>query len=237
LKEELPYIRFPIMSLDEVYSAVMPTELLSLQDTLQLCRYLGSEEQKRSSIYLPYHDKKRRPRLGPNSFVFRWDPNKKHSDIKLTEEGTVATLNCTSWRSCFGDTMIEDSGIYEWSITLDKYHTSNTYNVVIGVVPGDYTYWTHTTLCGYNSTSKGWVFITGTGQKGNSSSPITYASGSNPYCKQGDEIGVRVDMDQHSISFIHNGKDLGVAWKNLPAKVRPCLSLVRDQKTTLKFPN
>jgi len=54
--------------------------------------------------------------------------------------------------------------------------------------------------------------------------------------KQGDTIGVRVNMDDGKITFIHNGDNLGVAFWDLPKELRPCLSLVNQQKISLNFP-
>jgi len=231
LEEEIPFIRFPVMSLEDVSSIVIPTQLLSTEETLQLYLYLGSTKEKRDTIKMQFNCKSRKPRLPPNFFGFKWDSTRKHSDLVVAKEGTEAsTLPNSGWQSVFGDSLIPEWGIFEWYVTLDKYNTSNSYNVAIGIVPESFVDWTHTTLCGYNI---GWTFICGNGKKCCNSPPDEYSSAK---FVQGDKVGVRIDMDKHEISFLHNNTDLGIAWKNLPKSVRPCLSLVQQQVTTLHFP-
>ena len=57
------------------------------------------------------------------------------------------------------------------------------------------------------------------------------------YWKTGDVIGVLLDLDQRKISYFKNGKDLGVAFNDVPkdAFIYPAISLKRYQKVTYNF--
>merc|ERR1712142_1292666 len=104
------------------------------------------------SMKLPFHCKPRTPRKAPSVFEFMWDAERKHSGVEVSDNGLeVSTQRNTGWQSIFGDTLIPEKGVYEWFIRLNGYSTSNSYNVVISVVPASFKNWTHGTLSGYNS--------------------------------------------------------------------------------------
>lgn len=233
LKDEVPYIRFPTMSLEDVASIVLPTHILSQEEILQIYLFLGTKENQRNTIQVPFHYKVRKPRKAPNFFNFKWSKSNKHRTITLSNDDTVTSTDRGSgWQSIFADKQVPDKGVFQWSITLDEYDTRNTYNVVIGVVPSSFSNWSHNTFCGFNTSSTGWTFITGNGMKCHNGEPVEY---SDIVCNEGDKIGVKVDMFKNEISFLHNGRDLGVAWDNVSKSIRPCLSLVQQQRTTLKM--
>jgi len=229
LSESLPLIRFPTMTMQEVAAKVTPTNLLSSDQILQVFTYLGSKDSQKENLKVSWPTKPRKGRRPTN--WFSWDPNRKGSQIVLSDKNTVASLNYSSWCSIFGDIEIT-SGVAEWEIVLDQYDTTNSYNVAIGVVPSGFTNWSHSTLCGYNSSSTGWTYVCGNGNKCNNASPVYYGSGSY----QGAVIRVRVNLDAHTIEFFVNGTSLGVAYTNVYGPVRPCVSMVQNQRITLRFP-
>jgi len=144
----------------------------------------------------------------------------------------VASTSYSSWCSVFGDTELT-SGSHEWEIALDQYDTSNSYNVAVGVVPSSFTNWQHNTLIGYSTSSTGWGYICGNGNKVNNSGPVYYGTPAT----QGAVIRVRLDLDKHTIEFLVNNVSQGVAYTNVYGPVRPALSLVQNQRCTLRFPS
>jgi len=51
--------------------------------------------------------------------------------------------------------------------------------------------------------------------------------------KDGDVIECIVDMKNHTIAWIHNGTNLGIAFNDLPKKIFPAVSLLQGSKITL----
>jgi hypothetical protein len=54
----------------------------------------------------------------------------------------------------------------------------------------------------------------------------------------GDVIGVLLDCDNHSISWFHNDKNLGVAYNDLPDELYPAVSLNEPTEAVrIEFPD
>jgi hypothetical protein len=228
LADILPLIRFPTMTMQEVAAKVTPTNILSSDQILLVFTFLGSKDTQKETMKLPWSTK---PRKGRRGSKFSWDPSRKASQIVLSDKNMVASTTYSSWCSVFGDTELT-SGVTEWEIVLDQYDTSNSYNVAIGVVPSSFTNWQHTTLIGYSTSSSGWTYVCGNGNKCNNSGPVYY--GTPAY--QGAVIRVRLDLDKHTIEFFVNNTSQGVAYTNVYGPVRPAVSLVQNQRCTLRFP-
>jgi len=233
--DELRYIRFPLMLLDDISEVVVPTSLLSQDELLMLYQYLGDEtENKKSEIQVPWLCKPRVPRLAPKSFSFKFDENRKHSGVTVSKDGlTASSVSGNNWQSVFGNCLLPKKGCYSWNFKLNEYDTTNSWNVVLGVVPDTFTEFDLTRVCGHQSTA-GWTFICGNSKTLYLSDPKSYTS-SNTTIQKGETVGVQVDMDKGEISFIHNGKNLGVAFKNLPKGLRPSLTLISRQNVTVSF--
>jgi len=229
LVDILPLVRFPAMSMTEVAAKVTQSGLIPSDLILSLFTYLGTSADNRKSIKMPWPTKARVGRRPPN--WFSWDPINKGSAIILSEENLVANCSGGSWISCFGDTTLEE-GVHEWELVLDTYDTSNSYNIVVGVIPSTTTnYGSMSNPAGYSG-NDGWTFVTGNGQKCNNSYPTTYGTSAG----QGAVVRIKVDMDAKTIEFFVNDASQGVAYSNLASSVRPAMSMINNQKVTLRFP-
>jgi len=230
LADVLQHIRFPCMAMDEVATKVTPSSILSGDQMLQVFTYLGSNEEKRKSMRMPWPTKQREPRRPPNFFT--WDANLKHYSLQLSEKNMVLTsTDPNAWQMAGGSKELT-KGKHEWEIVINQYDTANSYNVIIGVVPTYFTNWTYNSWLGSSTTAPGWGYVTGNGYK------TTHNAGQTAYgakANQGDTVKVKLDLESHTIEFFVNGRTLGVAFTDVYAPVRPAISMVRTQKCTLRF--
>ena len=67
------------------------------------------------------------------------------------------------------------------------------------------------------------------GQKIHKNMIDTYTSAS----RQGDIIGLVVDLNTGRLEFTRNGLSLGIAYENIKGPISPCVSLLKGQKITL----
>jgi len=223
VKDVIPLIRFPIMTMQEMVTVVSPSNLLDRSQQLEIFTYIANDVKPS----IRFSAKRRR-----NTATFTWDPSKKHDGLTISNDGLTITSTGTQWKSCAGDTAFSE-GVHQWQVTLTSYDTSNTYNVAIGVIPTSYSQWQATTLCGYGTTP-GWVFVTGQGRlshQGNNYTLTPYGAA----CRQGDVIGVSLDLDQHSLEFFYNGVSMGTAFTTIQGPVYPVISLVQQQTVDLSF--
>jgi len=228
LSDILPLIRFPTMSMTDVAAKVAASGLIDSDQILKLYTFMGTKEEQRDSIKVPWKHKPRVGRRPPN--WFSWDPSKKGTNITLSNENMVASMGTASWQTVIGDIELS-SGVHEFEIVLDQYDTTNSYNVVVGVVPSG-TDGSLSNPLGYTG-NQGFGFITGNGQKCNNSYPSYYGTA----CYQGAVIKTRLDLDNHTIEWFVNDASAGVAYTNVYGPVRPALSLIQNQRVTLRFPS
>ena len=67
------------------------------------------------------------------------------------------------------------------------------------------------------------------GQKIHKNMIDTYTSSS----REGDLIGLIVDLNTGRLEFTRNGLSLGIAYENVKGPISPCISLLKGQKITL----
>eukprot|EP00466_Bigelowiella_natans_P004688 jgi/Bigna1/134910/aug1.27_g9618 len=169
---------------------------------------------------------------------FRWQrPSSNGSDVTVSKDGKETRGGSSSWRTLFGDTIFHPrSGAYEWEVLLTRlYLRSNTFGVVLGVVPASYTQ----TGSGSNQpvgwkAVPGWSLVSGTGQKLHQSGALPYVQGDG--FVRGEKVGVRLDTDAGTLEFFKNGRPLGVAFTGICVAVRPALSCIQNQTTILYSP-
>jgi len=229
LRDLIGFIRFPLISMEDLAAIVSPTEVLSSEDLLSVFTYLGTQGTTQVKTKFEYHS--RRPRR-PNS-TFKWDPHRISAGITLTGDGTIATCHSSSWCGLIGDAEWK-KGMYEWEFTLETFDRANTYAICIGVVPSNANH-NIGTLFGY-STHPGWSFICGNGQictPSKGSGAITWLG--QQACSVGDRVGCRLDLDSGTLEYFRNGKKLGVAFTDVVAPVRPSVSLINNQSIRLSF--
>lgn len=145
--------------------------------------------------------------------------------LKLDETTkTITNANqAAGWRTAICSNALAGESIYYWEITLTK--VQDTGNVIIGVCEADHSL---SQWIGQTSASRGWSYHGSAG----GSKAYTYHAGSynSSYgkpIKQGDVVGVLVDLVRGELSFFHNGQPLGVAYQNLTRQqLFPAISLI-----------
>jgi len=230
LGDMLLSIRFPAMTMGDVASKVTTSGLLTSKEILEIYTYLGTKEEDRAKIKIVWNTKARVGRRAPN--FFSWDAVNKGSAIVISEtDKNQVSSTGSSWMSVYGDVELSE-GTHEWEIQLDAVDTSNSYNIVIGVLPTSVSsYATLSNPVGYSGTA-GWSFVTGNGQKCNNSYPASYGSAAAVT----STVRVKLDLDAHTLEFFVNDTSNGVAFTNVYGPVRPSVSFINSQKITLKFP-
>jgi len=230
MEDILPYIRFPIMGMNDIASKIQPTNLLSDEQIMELYTYMGKKlvgQKPKLPKCLKFGVKERKGRAPP--VWFKWDPNKKHSGCVLSKDGLLITTSQTTYQPTFGNISLA-KGVHEWEIFCKQLYT-DTYACTIGVVPANNTGWNNSHMIGYSGHINGWAFSCGHAQK--------YNYSMTPYgknAKTGDTIKVKLDCDKKTLEFFHNGKSMGVAFTNVSPPVRPAVSCYGPNSILLQFP-
>jgi len=230
MEDILPYIRFPIMTSQDIATKVKPMNLLSNHQVLELFTYfakISAGQKPKLGKSLKFSSKERKGRAPPA--LFRWDKSKKHGTLVLSSDCLTASSTTSNYQPVFGDTIME-KGVFQWEVILKTMY-NNTYSVNIGVVPATQTGHNQNFMIGYSGHINGWAFACGHGYK--------YHSSQTPYgsiCHTGDVVRVKLDCDKKTIEFFKNGKSLGVAWTDLITPLRAAISLYGTNTTVLQFP-
>jgi len=166
-----------------------------------------------------------------DSRAFRWQIGKACSD-------GISTLGVgASWKTVLGNKVFHPkTGVYAWEIVLNSLELrQNTFGVVLGVVPKEYknTQSANQPL-GWKAVP-GWSLVTGTGERLHQSGGLPYSR--NGGFTRGDTVGVKLDTDNGMLEFFRNSKSLGVAFKGIIVPVRPGLSCIQSQRTSLISPS
>jgi hypothetical protein len=239
IKPFLSYVRFPIMSTQDIATKVAPFNLLEQQEILDLFTYLGMKQaagdnaEALKATKVPdslkkFSAEKRKGRKPTNWFKF--DQTKKHASLTLSEEGTVVSCaTSTNYQPIFGDIEL-DKGQHEWNITLTQFYV-NSYSVCIGVVPVSFTNYTVAQMVGYSGHIPGWSYAVGHGYKYSQAGNLAYGK----KCAQGDVIKVKLDLDAGTLEFFVNEISQGVAYTGITVPVRPALSLYGINSVKLTF--
>jgi len=228
----IPFIRFPIMTTEEVAVSVTSAGILTSEQTLFLFTYLGQKAEGVETKLpegMKFPHTKRKGRLPPAWFKF--EEAMKYPQLMLTADGTILTSTSTSnYQPAFGNIELKE-GIHEWEFVLQQLYT-NTYSCCIGVTPVTFTeYTTRPHMIGYPSHVPGWAFAAGYGQKFHTSQ-ASYGR----TCVEGDVVKVRLDCDKGTLEFFINGTSQGVAYTDVTGPVRPSISLYGNTSVVLRFP-
>ncbi|GBB90597.1 hypothetical protein RclHR1_01760021 [Rhizophagus clarus] len=151
-----------------------------------------------------------------NDSNYVWDKTACGSNLIIENEGKIvqASNSCNSHQSVRAKIALEDKGIFEWDVIIEK----KCENVWVGVCASEnFNYEGHARL-----QSTGWVL---------GSNGLCFNSGKNSsYCQQfndGSKITVHLNMNKRTCAFIVNGTKYPEvsAWNNLPSKLYPVVSL------------
>jgi len=233
LADILPHIRFPCMTTQDVAVKVTQSGLLDSDQILDLFTYLGIKANNKKATpgksLAKFTHRDRKGRKPPSWFKF--DVNKKHSNLTCSSDGTTISSNTTSYyQPIFGDITLSE-GSWDYEIVLQQYYNSS-YSVCVGYVPSSYTNWSSSQMIGYSGHIPGWSFACANAQKYNSGSMTNYGR----TCQQGDVVGVKLDLDKKTLEFSINGTSQGVAFTDVSGPVRPAVSLYGTNTVQLRFP-
>lgn len=175
--------------------------------------------------------------------AFYWDITRKSPSVLLTNDNLTAAVgdHMTGFVSVGGNKVLSE-GQHYWEITLDRFgHQSSFRKVIAGIVSADAVEWerSHTfistrccPLC-----KQFWAIACGTGKKlshQTSRRGNTYVRGN--HFSENDNLGILLNLEEHSLEFYRNGKSLGVAFDNVVGPVIPMVSMRFQKTVTLSFP-
>jgi len=233
----LKYIRFPTMNSDELAAKVVPSGLLTSEQTLELFSYLTKKSESKSgsarlgSSILMFNPK---VRLGTNVMNFwnindRGNPHLELASDRLTTSSREGGTSNYGIRSQFGYV----SGKHSWEIKMVFWASGgNGYNTA-GVCLKDAPL---TAGHGYPlsaATGKAWMVdmhyvykITG------SSHGVTSYGNSGIQLKTGDVVGFYLDLDNGTLTIFLNGSMVGTPYTELKDKGRlfPVVAMGRMPK-------
>lgn len=154
-----------------------------------------------------------------------------YNELVFTNRGhTVASKPGATWETAMGSELFS-SGVVYFEVSVQQYTPVNGHNIIIGVVfDGAFE------LCeviGEDVQSVGFDLGRGTKCVGGDYF-LPYAT--EAACGQGDVVGVKIDFDQHALTFFRNGRSLGVAFTGLTKPCYAAVSLCDAQRVALMFP-
>ena len=141
--------------------------------------------------------------------IDRFDPDKKHKYIKISNDGLTATkITSSNWyRNVYGSVGIDsmDQKKYQWTVTIAKHITQ----IYIGVATDRYI---------SDSQSNTWKKVTyGVdtlhGLKWNRGDDSKYGNGIK--LRNGDKLTISIDFKRREIAFSRNGENFGVAFTEI----------------------
>lgn len=85
--------------------------------------------------------------------------------------------------------------------------------------------------------NRSWGLACGTAKKLSSGSTFLNALGrKHNLFKEGDAVGVLLDLNQHTMAFYRNREPLGLQFNDVYGPVIPAISFCRNKTLTLQFP-
>jgi hypothetical protein len=151
-----------------------------------------------------------------NESDYIWDKNACGSNVIIEDNGKVVSSNIGVWRSVRAKKILENNGIYEWDVIIEK---ACTYSWVGVCASENFNY---ESWVGEQST--GWIL-------GSNGSCWNSNNGIFNYCSSfgnNTKITVHLDMNRRTCAFTVNGTKYPEvsAWNNLPSKLYPIVSLI-----------
>ena len=153
----------------------------------------------------------------------KWDINCKSQHIQIKDN--VITGHNLDYQTAFLHTICKSPNKYHWRFKIELFNGKYaSWNNLIGVyklndrplpslsVENDFV---HMDNCGY-------AFVSSSGELTDASSPGDYCVNGTVLntefgiaCKQGDTIEMTLDLTQWTIGYVINGKDYGVAFRDI----------------------
>ncbi|CAB5356730.1 uncharacterized protein OCT59_000998 [Rhizophagus irregularis] len=149
-------------------------------------------------------------------FNYVYDESACGSNLIIEDNGTVvyAPNDSISYKSVSAKVALENKGVFEWDVIIEKSCTS----AAVGVCTSEN--FNYETWAGYQTT--GWV-LSSEGKSVTSNAWLGYC----PLFGDGTKITVHLDMNKRTCAFTVNGTKYPEvsAWNNLPSKLYPVVSL------------
>jgi hypothetical protein len=154
---------------------------------------------------------------GKPQVIYTFDETACGSKLTVEDNGKVvqASNGCDRHQSVKSKMVIENKGIYEWDVIIEKHCGT----VWVGVCAAEN--FNYEKFAGHQST--GWV-LGSNGNCYNSSCKLDYCQS---FKNEGAKITVHLDMDKRTCAFTVNGTKYWEVsgWNNLPSKLYPVVSL------------
>ena len=138
-------------------------------------------------------------------------------EVDLDGRKVVNVEGAGGWRCVSSETTYEGSGKYLFAYAIEDAKANRL--IMFGMCTPEFQYSSFPTFVG--QTDQGWSYSALDGTVYHAGKAVSYG----PPAGSGDVIGMLLDLDVGTLSFLHNGKFLGVAHR-LPhgRRFRPCVS-------------
>ena len=164
--------------------------------------------------------------VGAPSFVdtkpenlFMLDPSACGANLVLSNSNMTVTNGVNKkWNAVRASTCFSN-GVHYWEVHIDKCISKN---IFVGIMTSN-----GSTDNYVGSDRDGWGYLANKAIWHNKGKMCTYGE----LFREGDRIGVTLDMDCGTVSFNRNGKDLGIGVEGISGEVYPAFSLynIEDQ--------
>ncbi len=142
-----------------------------------------------------------------------------------------------------GTSAVLSHGQHYWEVVLERYGSSSfSRKVIIGVVNSNLHHrWRRSHgVIGIKTCpigNRSWGLACGTAKKLSSGTFFLGSiGGRHNLFREGDSVGVLLDLDTNKLSFYKNGQALGIQFKGVYGPVIPAISFCRNKTLTLRFP-
>ena len=148
-----------------------------------------------------------------NEMLFMLDPASCGSNLVLSNNNMIVTNTVNKKWNAIRASASFSSGFHYWEVHIDKCVSKN---IFVGVMTEN-----GNTDNYVGSDREGWGYLANKAIWHNKGKMCTYGE----LFREGDRIGISLDMDCGTICFSRNGKDLGVAVEGLSGELYPAFSL------------
>ena len=161
-----------------------------------------------------------------------FDPKLMHKSIEYAEEGNkyCVVKNDSEWRSAYLSNVVS-SGKHRWQFKIEGNGCPE-----IGIAHEEVTEYDLKYKICFTQEGTGYSYITADAQLTNDEGNVDRHSEYGKKCGKGDVIDMFVDFNANTISYHVNGKDYGIAFKNIkPGKYRAATTMGPTKEYKLRL--